>query len=57
MAVKTKAHGGQQKDPWPSPSYLQVVLQHLAAVQQGCAGLAQVAQVDLQQIGVRMCLI
>lgn len=29
--------------------YLQVVLQHLPAVQEGGAGLAQVTQVDLQQ--------
>lgn len=29
--------------------YLQVVLQHLPAVQEGGAGLAQVTQVDLRQ--------
>lgn len=48
MAVKV-GPGGWWGAQSPAP-HLQVVLEHLAAVQEGGAGLAQVAQAYLQQI-------
>lgn len=45
----SQGRGGPGSSSGQGLSYLQVVLQHLAAVQEGGTGLAQVAQVYLQQ--------
>ena len=50
MEVESREAGTRPRgQPGREGGYLQAVLQHLAAVQEGGAGLAQVAQVYLQQ--------